>query len=235
MRGEFLTSYTPYQPEVSQGTLQTIFEFQSLVCELTGMDVANAGMYDGATALAEACLMACAVTGRRRIAISDRVHPNWIAVVRSYAHGRGIAVDVQPHARVLSDGRVRMPRGAAAGLLRARVDGRGHVGECRAHSRSAVRGGGRSGEPGAVPAAVGVRRGHRRGRGAVAGRAAVIRRAVRRAVRLPRAVHPPDARAHRRRDNGRGRHAAATCSRCRRASSTSDASGRRATSARASS
>jgi glycine dehydrogenase subunit 1 len=98
MRGEFLTSYTPYQPEVSQGTLQTIFEFQSLVCELTGMDVANAGMYDGASALAEACLMACAVTGRKRIAISERVHPHWIAVVHAYAHGRGIAVDVQPHA-----------------------------------------------------------------------------------------------------------------------------------------
>jgi len=97
MRGEFLTSYTPYQPEVSQGTLQTIFEFQSLVCELTGMDVANAGMYDGASALAEACLMACAVTGRRRVAVSERVHPNWLAVVQGYAHGRGIAVDVQPH------------------------------------------------------------------------------------------------------------------------------------------
>jgi glycine dehydrogenase subunit 1 len=97
MRGEFLTSYTPYQPEVSQGTLQTIFEFQSLVCELTGMDVANAGMYDGASALAEACLMACAITGRRRIAISERVHPHWVAVVRGYADGRDIAVDVQPH------------------------------------------------------------------------------------------------------------------------------------------
>ena len=97
MRGEFLTSYTPYQPEVSQGTLQTIFEFQSLVCELTGMDVANAGMYDGASALAEACLMACAVTGRRRIALSERVHPHWLSVVKDYAHGRDIAVDVQPH------------------------------------------------------------------------------------------------------------------------------------------
>jgi glycine dehydrogenase subunit 1 len=108
MRGEFLTSYTPYQPEVSQGTLQTIFEFQSLVCELTGMDVADAGMYDGASALAEACLMACAVTGRRRIAVSERAHPNWLAVLRSYAHGRNIAVDVMPHpepgeAFVLSD------------------------------------------------------------------------------------------------------------------------------------
>ena len=104
MRGEFLTSYTPYQPEVSQGTLQTIFEFQSLVCELTGMDVANAGMYDGASALAEACLMACAITGRRRIAISERVHPNWIAVVRGYADGRDIALDVMPHdARAVTD------------------------------------------------------------------------------------------------------------------------------------
>ncbi|MHB8516449.1 MAG: aminomethyl-transferring glycine dehydrogenase subunit GcvPA, partial [Dehalococcoidia bacterium] len=76
--------------------LQTIFEFQSLVCELTGMDVANAGMYDGASALAEACLMACAITGRARIAISERVHPNWIAVVQGYADGRDIAVDVMP-------------------------------------------------------------------------------------------------------------------------------------------
>ncbi len=101
MRGEFLTSYTPYQPEVSQGTLQTIFEFQSLVCALTGMDVANAGMYDGASALAEACLMACAVTGRKRVAISERVHPNWIAVVRGYADGRSITVDAQPHGEFL--------------------------------------------------------------------------------------------------------------------------------------
>jgi glycine dehydrogenase subunit 1 len=82
---------------VSQGTLQTIFEFQSLVCALTGMDVANAGMYDGASALAEACLMACAVTGRRRIVASDRLHPHWLAVVQGYAHGRDIAVDVRPH------------------------------------------------------------------------------------------------------------------------------------------
>jgi glycine dehydrogenase subunit 1 len=104
MRGEYLTSYTPYQPEVSQGTLQTTFEFQSIVCDLTGMDVANAGMYDGATALAEACLMACAVTGRRRVALSDRIHPNWLAVVRSYAHGRNIEVDVQPRGAFALDG-----------------------------------------------------------------------------------------------------------------------------------
>jgi glycine dehydrogenase subunit 1 len=95
-RGEFLTAYTPYQPEISQGTLQTTFEFQSLVCELTGMDVANAGMYEGASALAEACLMACAVTGRERAIVLDTVHPNAIDVVRTYAAGRGIEIDVVP-------------------------------------------------------------------------------------------------------------------------------------------
>ncbi|MGB2695772.1 MAG: aminomethyl-transferring glycine dehydrogenase subunit GcvPA [Dehalococcoidia bacterium] len=93
-RGEYLTAYTPYQPEISQGTLQTIFEFQSLVCELTGMDVANAGMYDGASALAEACLMASAVTGRSRIVILDTVHPHAIDTVRTYAGGRDLAVEV---------------------------------------------------------------------------------------------------------------------------------------------
>jgi len=92
-RGEFSTSYIPYQPEVSQGTLQAAFEFQSLVCELLGMEVANAGMYDGASALAEACLMAAAITGRRRIAILETVHPHCEAVVRTYATGRGLAVD----------------------------------------------------------------------------------------------------------------------------------------------
>jgi glycine dehydrogenase subunit 1 len=92
-RGEFSTSYTPYQAEISQGTLQAAFEFQSLVCELLGMDVANAGMYDGASALAEACLMAASITGRRRIALLDTVHPHYQAVVRTYASGRDLAVE----------------------------------------------------------------------------------------------------------------------------------------------
>jgi glycine dehydrogenase subunit 1 len=92
-RGEFSTSYTPYQPEVSQGTLQAAFEFQSLVCELLGTEVANAGMYDGASALAEACLMAAAITGRRRIAVLETVHPHYEAVARTYAVGRGLAVE----------------------------------------------------------------------------------------------------------------------------------------------
>ncbi|HET8945193.1 MAG TPA: aminomethyl-transferring glycine dehydrogenase subunit GcvPA, partial [Dehalococcoidia bacterium] len=93
-RAEYYTAYTPYQPEISQGTLQTMFELQSMTCELTGMDVANAGMYDGASALAEACLMACRLTGRHRIAVHSSVNPSWLGTVRTYAYGPGIPVDV---------------------------------------------------------------------------------------------------------------------------------------------
>jgi glycine dehydrogenase subunit 1 len=93
-RSEFATAYTPYQPEIAQGTLQTTFEFQSMVCELSGMDVANAGMYDGASALAEACLMAARLTGRHRVALLDTVHPHAVQVVRTYCSGPEIDVDL---------------------------------------------------------------------------------------------------------------------------------------------
>jgi len=102
-RAEYYTAYTPYQAEISQGTLQTMFELQSMTCELMGMDVANAGMYDGASALAEACLMACRVTGRGRIAVHEGVNPRWLEVVRTYARGPGIAVDVVDGGRLTSE------------------------------------------------------------------------------------------------------------------------------------
>ncbi len=87
-RSEFFTSYTPYQPEISQGTLQYIFEFQTLICQLTGMEVANASMYDGSTATAEAYVMAQRVTRRDKIIVADTVHPEYREVARTYTqHG----------------------------------------------------------------------------------------------------------------------------------------------------
>jgi glycine dehydrogenase subunit 1 len=92
-RGEFLTSYTPYQAEISQGTLTSIFEFQTMVCQLTGMEVANASMYDGSSAVPEAAMMAVRVTRRDRILISRTVHPEYREVLRTYTQHQGIPVE----------------------------------------------------------------------------------------------------------------------------------------------
>ncbi len=115
-RSEFSTSYTPYQPEVSQGTLQSIYEFQSLICELTGMEVATASHYDGATATAEAALMACRLTRRQRIAISTAVHPQVRRVLATYCSGLGIEI-VEVAADLTGGGSGLTPVAAAASAL----------------------------------------------------------------------------------------------------------------------
>lgn len=102
-RGEFLTAYTPYQPEIAQGTLQAIFEFQTMICELTGMDVANASMYDGSTGAAEALMMAVRVTGRHKSVIATSVHPEYREVIATYAQHQGMPVSTVPFK---SNGRV---------------------------------------------------------------------------------------------------------------------------------
>ncbi|HXF28001.1 MAG TPA: aminomethyl-transferring glycine dehydrogenase subunit GcvPA, partial [Bryobacteraceae bacterium] len=91
-RGEFLTSYTPYQAEISQGTLTTIFEFQTMICQLTGMEVANASMYDGSSAVPEAAMMAVRLTGRDRVLVSRTVHPEYREVLRTYALHQGMPI-----------------------------------------------------------------------------------------------------------------------------------------------
>lgn len=104
-RGEFFTAYTPYQAEISQGTLQSIFEFQTMICELTGMEVANASMYDGSTAATEAVLMAMRVTGRKNAVVARSVHPEYREVLATYARHQRLPITTIPFGE---NGRVDM-------------------------------------------------------------------------------------------------------------------------------
>jgi glycine dehydrogenase subunit 1 len=97
-RGEFLSAYTPYQPEASQGYLQTIYEFQSMICAITGMEVCNASMYDGATALAEAAIMCHGVTDREKIVLSNSIHPHYRDCVKTFAETIGCVIEEAPAA-----------------------------------------------------------------------------------------------------------------------------------------
>ena len=130
LRGEFLTAYTPYQPEISQGTLQALFEYQTLVCQLTGMEVSNASMYEGASATAEAILMAHRITGRTEVVVARAVHPEYRQVARTYAAQVGLVFrEIAVHrGRCDRPGRGdararapdRLPGGAVSQLLRRR-------------------------------------------------------------------------------------------------------------------
>ena len=147
-RGEFLTAYTPYQPELSQGVLQAIFEYQTAICELTGMDVSNASGYDGTTVAADACYVAKAATGRRPDRRSPRRRTRRCAqVVKTFAHGFGLEIVEVPHEGGVTDPeRVREAAADAAavifqqpnffGCLEAAPDARGRRERERRASRS---------------------------------------------------------------------------------------------------
>lgn len=103
LRSEFYTAYTPYQPEISQGILQAIFEYQTMICAITGMEVANASLYDGASALAEACQMACEGGRRRRVILPATLHPEYIEVVQSYAISNKMEIIIAPEREGIID------------------------------------------------------------------------------------------------------------------------------------
>jgi glycine dehydrogenase subunit 1 len=116
-RGEFLTAYTPYQAELSQGTLQAIFEFQTLMCQLTGLEVANASMYDGASAMAEAALLALRATRRRRVLVSAGLHPHYLGVLRTYTSELDVEIVEIPLAADGRTARCEVPDDVAAVIL----------------------------------------------------------------------------------------------------------------------
>lgn len=119
-RSEFYTAYTPYQPEISQGELQAIFEFQTMICELTGMDVANSSMYDGGTALAEAAALSAGQTNRNKVLISKAVHPEYRTVLETYARGQHlevIEIDIENGKTDLADLKNKMSEDVACFIV----------------------------------------------------------------------------------------------------------------------
>ena len=226
-RGEFYTAYTPYQPEISQGTLQTIYEYQSLLAELTGLDVVSASHYDGAAATAEAALMTIRATRRDRVLASRAIHRHYLETTRDLLRRRPAAcsrscrrsTDGTTDLAALERGARRRSRPVAGVLARPaqrvrdpRADGRG--GAPGPRRRRAVRGRRRAGLAGRPGAAGRVRRRHRRRRGPAAGHRAPVRRSVPGPPGRDRCARPADPRPagrpdHRPRRPARVRHDAA--------------------------
>jgi glycine dehydrogenase subunit 1 len=194
LRGEWYTAYTPYQPEVSQGTLQSIYEYESLVGELVDMDVVSASHYDGATATAEAALMTCRATRRDRVLVSRGVHPHYRQTLRTYM-GRGLELDEIP---LVAEGDAAGTIDLAAlermlaetdrpvaGVIAANPDFLGLLEPMPRIAELTHAAGG--------PRTAGlVRRRHRGRRGAAARHRATVRRAIPRDPRLDRRAGPPD-------------------------------------------
>ena len=206
-RGEWFTAYTPYQPEIAQGTLQAIFEFQTMICELTGMEVANASMYDGSTGAAEAVMMAIRITGRSSAILARSVHPEYREVIATYAKYQGLPLTERLHRQRTRRSRRPRRRHHPGDRLRPHPVAellRHHRGRCRhrrggprqgcaarrLHCRSAL----------ARHRAPAHRGRYRLARNAVLRRSAQLRRPLCRSHRHPREVHPPDSRTPRRTD-----------------------------------
>src|SRR5256714_5384026 len=140
-RGEFLTAYTPYQPEMSQGVLQAIFEYQTAICELTGMDVSNASGYDGTTVAADACYLARQATGRSKVVLTEALNPQVRQVVKTYAPGFGLDVVEVPHRDGTTDpDELRAAAGEAACAILQQPNFFGCLGPAPGHAGAANHG-----------------------------------------------------------------------------------------------
>ena len=209
-RGEFLTSYTPYQPEISQGTLQVTYEFQSMICSIYEMEVANAGLYDGASALAEAALMACRVTGRTLIGACNTLSPAYREVLETYCVPQGLEIStVEPgsHGVEHTDG---LPSIAVPQLLWPT----GRLGPLSAHVRrrsSADAGVCRPCGNGHAQTSWGVRSGHRYGRGPSPRPASELWRPLRRPLFHSPSTAATDAGPSRRAHHGPRRTPGLSC------------------------
>ena len=217
-RSEFLTSYTPYQAEISQGTLHYIFEYQSMMAELTGMDISNASMYDGTTACAEAMMMAVAAGKKqRKVLVSGCLNPNTFEVLKTYALHQDIALEVLPvrdGTTSLDDVKARLAEGGVAGVIVQQPnlygiveDFTGFAEACHEQKSLFVIDSVAGSRSRGAEDARRVGRRYRCGRRPESGHPYAVGGALRGLYVLHRETHPQDARPHRRHDEGQSRPA----------------------------